>query len=61
VLQVRERADPEARRKTLARLRTLRFGAVLPFYTRHETANHVVGASQAMVDALERAGTYTLR
>lgn len=60
-VQVREGADPAARSRTLMHLQALRFGAVLPFYSRHDTANHIAAASSSIVDALLRAGSYTLR
>jgi glyoxylase-like metal-dependent hydrolase (beta-lactamase superfamily II) len=60
-LQVREGGDPEQRRRVLLHLRALRFGAVLPFRTRHATASHVAGPSESVVDALSRTGAYTLR
>ncbi len=60
-LQVRDGGDPEAKRRALLHLKALRFGAVLPFLTRHDTANHIVGPSESVVDALIRTGAYTLR
>ena len=60
-LQVRDGGDPEAKRRALAHLKALRFGAVLPFLTRHETANHILGPSETVIDALIRTGAYTLR
>ena len=60
-LQVREGGDPDQRRRTLLHLKALRFGAVLPFRTRHDTASHIAGASEPLIDALTRTGAYTLR
>jgi glyoxylase-like metal-dependent hydrolase (beta-lactamase superfamily II) len=57
-LQVREGGDPEAKRQVLAHLRALRFGAVLPYRTRHESASSVGGTSEAIVDGLQRVGVY---
>ncbi len=57
-VQVREGGHPEAKRRVLFHLRALRFGAVLPFRTRHETANYLSASSDAMVEALIRDGAY---
>lgn len=60
-LQVREGGDPEAKRLVLGHLRVLRFSAVLPYRTRHETASNVAGTSEAIVDSLQRSGVYAPR
>ena len=60
-LQVHEGGDPERRRRTLQHLGALRFGAVLPLRTRHDTANHVVGTSDSLVRARLGEGAFTLR
>jgi glyoxylase-like metal-dependent hydrolase (beta-lactamase superfamily II) len=61
VLRLREGGPPEAVRSTLQHLRNLTFGAVLPFHSRHLTANHVAGPGAAIVEALANDGAYTAR
>jgi glyoxylase-like metal-dependent hydrolase (beta-lactamase superfamily II) len=61
VLQPREGADPAALRRLLLHLRSVRFGAVLPFHSKHERANWVAGQGEAMMDALLKEGNYRPR
>lgn len=60
-LHVREGGDTGLRRRLLSHLRVLRFDAVMPFRTRHETANYMAVSAGPMVDALFGAGSYSPR
>lgn len=60
-LQLREGGDASLRRRMLLHLKALRFEAVMPFRTRHETANYLSVSAGPMADALMGAGSYAPR